>query len=667
MDNLWSDSEAKACGADPLSLRVYSSRLIGREPSLVLHGGGNTSLKAQVRDVFGQSHEVLYVKGSGWDLATIERPGFAPVKMDVLLKMAKLESLSDGDMVREQKAAMTDPGAPAPSVEAILHAIIPFAYVDHTHADAVVAVSNTPEGLARIREIYRDRMLVLPYVMPGFILARQVHELTRKVDWNQYDGMILMHHGIFSFGHSARESYDRMIRLVSMAEDLLKAKGVFDQRKAPEKSGGKSGGKTAENLPSLAALRRAVSSQWGQPVVARLNQSPQAVAFSALPNLRSISTRGPLTPDHVIHTKRIPLIVGDEPAGDVAKYAEAYNDYFKRHTGGALQRLDSAPRWAILPGQGTVAFGQTIKRADVVADISRHTMKAIQWAEGIGGWTALPERDIFDVEYWELEQAKLKKAAGASGGLSEFQGKVALVTGGASGIGKACVEALREQGAAVVALDIQPGITDLFHDVLGVVCDVTDPASIESAVEACVRHYGGIDIVVTNAGSFPAGKPISELDPETWRKSIDLNLTSHQYLMKACVPYLEMGWDPSLIVIGSKNVPAPGPGAAAYSVAKAGLTQLARVAALELGPKGIRVNIIHPNAVFDTGIWSDAVLQNRAKSYGLSVDDYKKNNILKTEVSSKDVARMVCAMAGPAFAKTTGAQVAVDGGNDRVI
>ncbi|MDB5096953.1 MAG: short-chain dehydrogenase [Cyanobacteria bacterium RYN_339] len=647
MESQWNDAEAAALQADPLRLRVYTSRLLGREPSLVLHGGGNTSVKASRPNLFGDEEELLFVKGSGWDLATIEDRGFAPVRMETLLRMAKLETLADADMVRAQKAAMTNPDAPAPSVEAILHAIIPYRYVDHTHADAVVALTNTPDGEARIREVYGDRVLYIPYVMPGFILAKEVYRLTQGVDWHQYEGMVLLHHGIFSFGDDAKTAYERMIQLVTEAERQVE--------KLPLAAG-----EAAEDLGALAALRKAVGGKLKAPVIARWDRSPAAVGFANL--APDVSQRGPLTPDHVIQTKRVPLIVGS----DVEAYEAAYRAYFDRNTDGKLTCLDPAPRWAVWPGHGTVAFGTSAKKADVIADINRHTMKAIQWAEALGGWRALSEKDIFEVEYWELEQAKLKLGGGAS---LPLQGKVALVTGAASGIGKACAERLRAHGAAVVALDLNAGVAELFNgpDALGLACDLTDRAALDEAVATTVRTFGGLDLLVCNHGIFPDGRSIADLEDALWSKSLDVNLTSHVYLLRACVPYLEQGFTPAVVVIASKNVPAPGPGQAAYSAAKAGLTQVARVAALELGPKGIRVNVLHPNAVFDTAIWTDAVLADRAKRYGMTVAQYKTNNVMGVEVTSRDVAELACAMAGPLFAKTTGAQLPVDGGNDRVI
>jgi rhamnose utilization protein RhaD (predicted bifunctional aldolase and dehydrogenase)/NAD(P)-dependent dehydrogenase (short-subunit alcohol dehydrogenase family) len=661
MKSLWNEQEAASVVADPIALRVYTSRLLGREPALVLHGGGNTSVKVRQPNLFGESEYLLYVKGSGWDLATIEAKGFAPVRMDTLLKMAALSELSDTDMVRVQKAAMTDPNAPTPSVEAILHALIPFQFVDHTHSDAVVAISNTPGGEQAIQTALGDRVLYIPYVMPGFALARRVYELTRDVDWSKYEGLVLQHHGIFSFADSGRDSYERMIRLVSSAEAFLKSKGASES----EEVASKAAPEPELDLRTLAALRKEVSLKAGAPVVARLNSSAQAQAYAGMKRVSEISGRGPLTPDHVIHTKRTPMMFSGDAASAVASYERSYLAYFQRNATPGLVALDTAPRWVVWPGQGVLSFGATAKRADVIADIVRHTMRAQGWAEALGGWVALPERDIFEVEYWELEQAKIKK----TGARPALEGKIALVTGAASGIGKACVDTLRAQGAAVVAVDISPAVASLWKsaDVLSIVCDLTERAAVDAAVASAVRHFGGLDIVVANAGLFPPSANIESLPDEVWDKTLSVNLTSQMYLFRAAAPYLVLGIDPAIVVVASKNVAAPGPGAAAYSASKAGMTQLARVAALELGPKGVRVNVVHPHAVMDTALWTPEILHSRAAHYGMSVEDYKRNNLLKVEVKSKDVADLVAALAGPLFSKTTGAQLPIDGGSDRIV
>jgi rhamnose utilization protein RhaD (predicted bifunctional aldolase and dehydrogenase)/NAD(P)-dependent dehydrogenase (short-subunit alcohol dehydrogenase family) len=660
MKSLWNAADAAKC-ATPLDLRVYTSRLLGREPALVLHGGGNTSVKAPVTDLFGQSVDVLFIKGSGWDLATIEAPGFAPVRLDVLTRMATLPALSDAEMVKAQRAATVDPAAPVPSVEAILHAIIPFTYVDHTHADAVVAVSNTDGGAERIREIYGDSVLVVPYVMPGFVLARAVYQQTRGLDWSKLDGMILLNHGVFSFGPDARTSYERMIALVSKAEDYLefRAGGGVGLDSAPAGAGLEPAARE-----SLAGLRREVGRSLGAPVVARPELAPIARAFADRPDLARVAGKGPLTPDHVIRTKPLPLLAAGDWAAAVAGYGERYHDYFRRHAAGQTE-LDRAPRWIVWPGHGFVTVGRSVKDARIVADIARHTARAIDWAERLGGWRALPESDLFEVEYWELEQAKLKQAGAAPA----LAGKVALVTGAASGIGRAAAEALARAGAAVVATDVDPAVRERFSrdDLVGLVADATDREQVERSVAAAVDRFGGLDIVVSNAGIFSPSQRLDSMRDEVWDQSLALNLTSHLHLIRAATPFLRLGFDPTVVIVGSKNVPAPGPGAGAYSVAKAGLAQLARVAALELAGDGIRINTIHPHAVFDTGAWTPEVLAARAKHYGMSVEDYKRNNLLGVEVTTRDVAALILALVGPGFAKTTGAQIPIDGGSDRVV
>jgi NAD(P)-dependent dehydrogenase (short-subunit alcohol dehydrogenase family) len=354
---------------------------------------------------------------------------------------------------------------------------------------------------------------------------------------------------------------------------------------------------------------------------------------------------------------------------DVDSYVEAYKAYFNENAPKARQEvkmLDPAPRIILDPELGMVTAGRNMKEAKINADIYRHTMQIIQRAELAESWTALSADKIFEVEYWELEQAKLRRGGTAP----ELQGEVALVTGAASGIGRACVESLLSMGAAVIGLDLDDSIENMLDQssFLGVRCDVTDSSAIKAALHAGVERFGGLDMLILNAGIFPRGAKISELDDELWRKVMAVNLDANMALMRECFPLLRLAPNHGrVVVIGSKNVPAPGPGAAAYSASKAALNQLARIAALEWGAEGIRINTLHPDAVFDTGVWSEEVLQSRADHYGMTVQEYKTKNLLKTEISSRDVAELAVAMCGPLFAKTTAAQVPVDGGNDRVV
>jgi rhamnose utilization protein RhaD (predicted bifunctional aldolase and dehydrogenase)/NAD(P)-dependent dehydrogenase (short-subunit alcohol dehydrogenase family) len=656
MKSLWSDAEA-AQFTGPLGPRVYTSRLLGRDRSLVLHGGGNTSVKLREKNLFGEEEDVLYVKGSGWDLETIEPAGFTPVALGYVRKLAGLPQLPDPQMVNELNTHMLRAGAPSPSVETILHAILPHKYVDHTHADAVLSVSNAPEGEKRIREIYGDRVAVIPYIMAGFDLAAYcAREFPKQASRNTV-GMVLLSHGIFSFGPDARQSYELMIELVSMAEEYLARKKAWHAA-APQ------GKPAAPNREEVAKLRRAICDQAGFAMLLKVNDSEKFLGFAQRADVDRLSQQGPATPDHVIRTKPFPML-----GRDVAGYAEKYRKYFERLSGKAKEKktmLDTAPRMALDPVLGFVAAGRTAKDTAIVEELYDHTIDVILRAEALGGWRALDQQHTFDIEYWDLEQAKLRKAGTAPA----FSGEVVVVTGAASGIGKACVESFLKRGAAVVGLDRNPAVVGMWQraDVLGIECDLTDSKAIHQSMDAAVKRFGGVDMLVLNAGIFPSSQSIQDIPAESWRNAMSVNVEANLLVMQACHPLLKLApRGGRIVVIGSKNVPAPGPGAAAYSASKAALNQLARVAALEWAKDGIRINSLHPNAVYDTALWTDEVLASRAKAYNLTVDQYKKNNLLKTEVASKDVAELAAEMCGALFAKTTAAQVPVDGGNERVV
>ena len=657
MQSLYNNTDAAQCKTE-LELRVYTSRLLGARDDLVLAGGGNTSVKLETTDVFGNAVQTLWVKGSGGALRTITPAGFAPVRMDHLLRLSTLERLSDTDMMREYRLALLDPDAPFPSVEAILHAILPAKWVDHTHADALETVMNTPSGDDRVRELYGNAVVYVPYVMPGFDLALACKRCYMDQASSTTIGMVLQHHGLFTWGNTARESYERMINLVTRAERYLEARDAWSITTAAlEPPSGPIG-------LGIARLRHDLSGVAGAPMIVGRLEDALCTAFSRRENLADLATRGPATVDHVSWTKHQPLI-----GRDVDTYADAYRAYFNRYAPtarAALTMVDPAPRVVIDATLGVLTAGRTVQDARMTGAIYTQTVQMIERAEGLEAWHVLPEEKFFEIEYWELQQAKFKKGSK----LPEFAGEVALVTGAASGIGRACVESFLARGAAVVGLDLSEQVRTVSSNMayLGIMCDVTDENTVKNALENTVQHYGGLDMIVLNAGIFPSSAMIESLSLEAWQKVMRVNLDANLSLMREAHAFLKLAPKGGrMVVIASKNVPAPGPGAAAYSASKAALTQLARVAALEWGSDNIRVNILHPNAVFDTGIWTPEVLEKRAASYNLSVDEYKRNNVLKTEVSSHDVAELAAVMCGAAFEKTTGAQVPVDGGNDRVI
>ncbi len=659
-----SNWDSTAAPLTPLEQAAYGSRLLGGDPSLVLHGGGNTSIKTTVTDVTGAVVDVLYIKGSGYDLASIPPEGFVPLRLSRLRELLRLDALSDPQMVNELRCARMDASAPDPSVESLLHALLPQPAVQHSHADVIVTLTNLADGESMVRKVFGDDVVVVPYAMPGFDLAAAVARswagsTTGNAAHDGPLGLVLLNHGLFTMGSDTRQAYERHVELIDRAEHFLAARtSASSQRPVPQLA----------TVPAveLAQLRSTISAAAGAPMIVSRDVVDRTARFVGRDDLLQVATRGPATPDHIIRTKQLPLI-----GTDVAGYRAAYAEYFRRNAsrrsdGADLTALDPAPRVLLDPRIGMLTVGRTAKDASMAADIYRHTMDIIEAGEDLGGYRALGEAELFDVEYWDLEQAKLRRA----GEPAIFAGQVAVVTGAASGIGKACATALLAAGAAVIALDLAAGVTDTFETLgyLGVQVDVTDSDAVDAALLAGVERFGGVDVVVVSAGVFAASAPIAELDADAWRKTMSVNVDSVATLFRSVHPLLALSPAGGRVaVIASKNVPAPGPGAAAYSASKAALTQLSRVAALEWAPDGIRVNLVHPDAVFDTGLWTPELLAERAGRYGMTVDEYKRRNLLRTEVSSGLVAAAVLRLCSDEFAATTGAQLPIDGGSDRVI
>lgn len=676
MKNLWSGAEAdrlvthyaqQGHNAD-VALRVYTSRLLGVEPALVLHGGGNTSVKTRLRDVAGDEVEVLCVKGSGWDMGNIEPAGLPAVRLQPLRRLAALDRLSDEDMVNAQRCNLMDASAPNPSVETLLHAFLPHKFIDHTHANAVLALSDQPDGIAICRDLYGDEMAIVDYVMPGFLLAKAAAEAHAKQP--DVQGLILHKHGIFSFGETAEEAYERMIRMVTRAEERIARVSVAVPAAAPVAAA-----PAAEVLP---LLRGALAQQLGdgrhQRWIASLRNGPATLAFVGRADLQQAAWSGVITPDHGIRIKNRPLVLSRPQPGALADweadtaqrldaYAADYRAYFERQNarvGGGRKQLDALPRVLLVPGVGVVAFGKSKADAEIAADLAETTITTLNWAEAVGRFEPLSEDHLFDMEYWPLEQAKLGKAAEAP-----LARQVVLVTGGAGAIGAATAKLFARHGAEVVVLDLdgeaaQAVAKSCGRHALGLACDVTDPAAVRAAFDAACLRFGGVDIVVSNAGAAWEGA-IATLDDAVLRRSFELNFFSHQGVAQNAVRVMKaQGSGGALLFNVSKQAVNPGANFGAYGTSKAATLLLARQYALEHGADGIRVNAVNADRI-RSGLLTEKMIASRASSRGLSEHDYMRGNLLQQEVTAEDVALAFVHQA--LEMKTTGGVTTVDGGN----
>lgn len=649
---------ASADGSALLRDLVEVSRAIGADPRLTLHGGGNTSVKTVLTDVTGRAVPTLYVKGSGHDLATIGPEGFAPLRLERLRELLGPVRISDIALKNELRCALLDAAAPDPSVETLVHAQLPHVAVLHSHADVILTLTNTEGGEDHIREAYGARVVVVPYVMPGPDLAAACQLAWQDQAHEGTEGIVVLNHGLFSLGDSPHHALERHVSLIDTAAQYLAELLRVNQPSTPRAATDR-----PPDIVALAELRARISAAAGIALIMR-RTTDRSIAALSDDEWTAAVQRGPLTPDHVIWTKRIPM-VGTDVEGFTARYREYFNENLPR-AAAELTMTDPAPRVVLDAKLGLLTLGRSGREAQIAQDITRHTLAAVAQAERIGGYLPASAGHVFDLEYWDLEQEKLRR----SGAHKPLAGQIALVTGAASGIGRACAAALLDAGASVIGWDLAPNVPETFTDTewLGQVVDVTDNDQVEAGLRAGVETFGGLDIAILAAGVFPTSQRLTELSMDVWRRTMAVNVDSAAALLGRVQPLLRLAPEGGRVVlVASKNVAAPGPGAAAYSASKAALTQLARVAALEWAPEGIRVNTVHPDAVFDTGLWTPQMLSARAAHYGVGVEEYKRRNLLRTEVTSAAVGRLVRAMVDETFACTTGAQVPIDGGNDRVI
>ncbi|MGO1225275.1 MAG: SDR family NAD(P)-dependent oxidoreductase [Brachybacterium sp.] len=469
------------------------SKELGSDPTFVLHGGGNTSIKGTSRDVTGAEVETIWVKGSGWDLATIEPAGFAPLRRERLLEVLACDSLTDAQMVNELRQASLESSAPTASIEALLHAYIPSRVVLHSHADAIVALTNQPDSEARVLGVLGDRLMVLPYVKPGFDLALQIAARSEIVS-GDIDAIVLSNHGLFTFSDDPEEALTRHRELVATASAALSDPAWGNPGEDIERRG---------DALEIAAMRRDLSAVMGSPAILHQSASARAAEYAARSGIEERSSRGTATAEHVIHTKRVPQI-----GRDVQAYAKNYRRYVdaNAHRIGDVTPLDGAPRVIFDPEWGMLTAGTTTTKAGVARDIALHTMDIIDAADRATSYTSFGEEESFDVEYWSLEQAKLRSAKARP----EFEGEVAVVVGAATEIGRACAELLLAQGAAVVGVDASPDVTSQFSSASwhGVSGDAQDTEQLARAAETAAREFGGVDVLVVATGEGSVARTI---------------------------------------------------------------------------------------------------------------------------------------------------------------
>ena len=679
MKNLWNDSDAKAAiqlyndVSEDIALRVYTSRLIGADLSLVLHGGGNTSVKSVTKNALGEEVNVLYVKGSGWDLDTLQPPGLPGVQLDHLIKLRQLDSLSDEDMVNEQRTHLLDASSPNPSVETLLHAFLPHKFIDHSHADAILVIADQPDSEALCKKIYGDAMGIVPYIMPGFDLAKAAAEVYEKNP--DVKGLFLVNHGLFTFGDTAKESYDRHIEAVQQAEDFIASHDT--KTLSPVATG--TPASEDEMLSAIApCLRGLYTEETGQSWVIHYREDPIARDFASSKECADWSQIGTATPDHVIRTKQKPLLLNPKHIGDLEELREeiasaleefkrSYHRYFETNVhakGVDKNELDPLPRIILVAGLGLVAIGKSVKETKIAADIYQHTMDIISKAFNVGQFTPLKDFDLFDMEYWSLEQAKLGKSKPAL-----TQGKIVYITGAASGIGRATAELFAKNGASLFLVDrdektlsdtVEELRTQFKTGIVSQVMDVTDEKAVKESFAYVTREFGGLDILISNAGNAVRGR-IGDVESAMLRQSFELNFFAHQTLASEAVKLFQKQKTGGVLLFNaSKAAFNPGKDFGPYALPKATVIALMKQYALDYGAEGIRSNAINADRI-RTRLFTEKVVAERSAARGLTPDEYFKSNLLATEVYDTDVAKGFFESA--LAEKTTGSVITIDGGN----
>jgi rhamnulose-1-phosphate aldolase/alcohol dehydrogenase len=688
MRNLWQNDDT--AGLDELALLVHRSRLIGREPALVLRGGGNTSLKRDESDFRGRTVRVLRIKGSGSDLATCAAAEFPGLRLDDLEPLRERRAMDDQEMVDWLLRCLVEPGSPRPSIETLLHAFLPHAHVDHTHADAVLALTDTVDPRRHVEAALGADAAFVPYRRPGLRLAQDVAMAVAGAP--RARAAVLEKHGLITWGADARACYDATIAMVSRAEAFVAGRsrgasvfGALVHPPRPPEKRRAAAARLAPRLRGLLAGREGAASR----VVLRFDDADDVLDFAGREATPQVALAGPATPDHLMYTRARPLVVTPPEGGidgdaalerlagtlakDIAKYAAWYEVYVRKQGGSGGAPVDPRPRVILVPGLGMFTAGRDASHARVVADVYHHAIAVMQGAQAVGEYRSLDLKDSHDIEYWPLELYRMSLAPPPR----ELSGRVAIVTGAARGIGRGIALRLASEGCHIVATDLNPdGVESLAAEIeslhgpgraMGVVADITDEPAIDRLFDAAAVAYGGVDVVVSNAGIAHVS-PIEAMALADWKRSFDVNATGHFLVGRAAARQMRaQGIGGSLIFVASKNVLAPGKDFGAYSSSKAAQAQLARILAIENGPVGVRVNLVNPDAIFqDSGLWSPEVREERARAHGIRPDEleefYRRRNLLGTRVTSADVAEAALWLASDRSSRTTGCILTVDGG-----
>ena len=671
MKNNWSNNESrkyiskykKLGHSEDLALRVYTSRLLGRNSELVLHGGGNTSVKTTIKDIDGKNYDVLCVKGSGWDMAEIEPEGLPAVKLKPLLSLKNKKHLSDEDMVAYQKRNLIDIKSPNPSVETFLHAFLPFKFVDHTHSDAIMNVTNRPDGLKFSKKIFGKKVSIVPYVMPGFGLAKKINEVYSMNP--NIDCLILMNHGIFTFANNAKEAYSLMIKYVSKAEKAVKKLKV---KKIKQINNFSTRFDVGEVAPILRGL---LSEQKDQKFIVNYRINNKLKYFINGQNIKNYSSKGTATPDHVIRVKPFPLIITPKKNSTLKEfeltakkafdnYRKKYIRYFNTNKKKVKEKkvmLDTSPRVILVQNIGLFSVGNSLNAAKIAGDLTETNARVISSVEETSRYKFIPEKDLFDVEYWSLEQAKIQKTK------KILEGNIVVITGSTGRIGFETYKLFKSYGAEVILLDYNlDKIKSLQSKIkeLCIHCDVRNKKSVESAFKQICEKYGGIDILISNAGTAVGGS-IAEVDDRILRQSFEDNFFSHQNCASEAIKIMKKQNINGCILFNiSKQSVNPGKNFGPYGLPKSALLSLCKQYAVDYGSYGIRSNGINADRI-RSGLLNDSMIKNRAKARELTEDDYMKGNLLLDEVKAEDVAKAFFHLA--VSKKTTGAVLTVDGGN----